>query len=103
MASQDQYQEMDEGIDDDELLLILLRNLRNATHTFGEGTPPTESIRTTIEDHLQDMKRRGVTTNLAKARASGSQSAHDTSNVIQKPDDYAQLVNIFANMAIRPK
>ncbi|KAF7186503.1 hypothetical protein HII31_12205 [Pseudocercospora fuligena] len=103
MASQDRDQEMDETIDDDELLLILLRNLRNATHTFGEGTPPTESIRTTIEDHLQDMKRRGVNTNLAKARASGSQSGKDTSKDTKKPEDYAQLVDIFANLAIRPK
>ncbi|KXT00503.1 hypothetical protein AC578_4088 [Pseudocercospora eumusae] len=93
MASQTRDQEMDESIDDNELLLILLRNLRNATHTFGEGTPPTESIRTTIEDHLQDMKRRGITTNLAQARSQSS----------KKPEDYAQLVDVFANLAIRAK
>ncbi|EME78429.1 uncharacterized protein MYCFIDRAFT_80845 [Pseudocercospora fijiensis CIRAD86] len=100
MASQDQAQdeEMDDPINDDELLLILLRNLRNATHTFGEGTPPTESIRTTIEDHLQDMKRRGVTTNLAKAKA-GASTSQDT----EKPEDYAQLVDVFAKLAIRSK
>ncbi|WPH04581.1 Hypothetical protein R9X50_00747300 [Acrodontium crateriforme] len=69
---------------DDELLVILLTNLRNAAATFGEGSPPHETIKTIIEEHLQAMKRRGAKTNIAS---------------MSKP----QPSMSFENLAFRPK
>ncbi|EME41096.1 hypothetical protein DOTSEDRAFT_135899, partial [Dothistroma septosporum NZE10] len=48
--------------------LQLLRNMRNAAATFGEGTPPYENIKKVVEDHLNEMKRKGKGTNIVKTR-----------------------------------
>ncbi|KAK4574492.1 hypothetical protein LTR86_001333 [Recurvomyces mirabilis] len=78
---------------DDELLSMLLVNLRNAAATFGEGTPPYESIRTTIEDHVRSMKATGSSTNI-----SGVRKAREEANAAT-----TELSAPFANLAFRPK
>ncbi|KAK3068459.1 hypothetical protein LTR53_013932 [Teratosphaeriaceae sp. CCFEE 6253] len=78
---------------DDELLAILLTNLRNAKQSFGEGTPPYESIRTTIEEHVNSLKAAGLSTNLTGARKDDSQSPNQLTNTTLS----------FSNLAIRPK
>ncbi|KAK4617752.1 hypothetical protein CLAFUW4_11746 [Fulvia fulva] len=95
---------------DDELLLILLRNLHNAATTFGEGTPPYENIRKVVEDHLNDMKRKGKTTNIAKTRQRLDQSEDGTSAADRKQvtgqghEGNAEAVSSpMLNLTIRPK
>ncbi|KAK3677851.1 hypothetical protein LTR78_001946 [Recurvomyces mirabilis] len=78
---------------DDELLSMLLVNLRNAAATFGEGTPPYESIRTTIEDHIRSMRATGSSTNI-----SGARKAHEEAHAAT-----TELSASFANLAFRPK
>ncbi|KAM0717206.1 hypothetical protein Q7P37_007058 [Cladosporium fusiforme] len=80
---------------DDELLSMLLVSLRNAAETFGEGSPPYESIRGTIEQHVQAMKARNQTTNITQAR----QGSHTASE--QPPEAPAALS--FGSLAYRPK
>ncbi|KAK5115605.1 hypothetical protein LTR85_009776 [Meristemomyces frigidus] len=87
---------------DDELLSILLANLRNAAATFGEGTPPYESIRTTIEDHLQAMKNQGSQTNLTGLRKRGNPSSQPT-DPNTEGERGMQHANAFQNLAYRPK
>ncbi|KAH9845026.1 hypothetical protein Tdes44962_MAKER06948 [Teratosphaeria destructans] len=53
---------------DDELLAVLLVNLRNAAATFGEGTAPYESIKTTVQEHVRSMQAQGRKTNLTQLR-----------------------------------
>lgn len=74
---------------DDELLAILLANLRNAAATFGEGSPHCESIRTTVEEHLRNMKARGAATNITETRSAS------------KPEEQPSMS--FGNLAFRPK
>ncbi|GAB7361617.1 hypothetical protein MBLNU230_g1669t1 [Neophaeotheca triangularis] len=50
---------------DDEILLMLLANLRNAEATFGASSPSYTSIRNTMLEHLRAMQARGAKTNLA--------------------------------------
>ncbi|KAK5112617.1 hypothetical protein LTR62_003932 [Meristemomyces frigidus] len=73
----------------DELLSILLVNLRNAAATFGEGTPPHESIRTTIEDHVRGLKQ--------------SQPRMSITGVAQSSAHAVEPAMVFANLAHRPK
>ncbi|KAF2482988.1 hypothetical protein BDY17DRAFT_323755 [Neohortaea acidophila] len=83
---------------DDDLLSILLVNLRNAAATFGEGSPPYEAIRTVVEEHLQSMKAAGAKTNLTTIRKSERPDA-------PSPEKQSGNVNTlsFANLAFRPK
>lgn len=76
--------------------LKLLVSLRNATATFGEGSPPYESIRKSIEDHVQAMQANGHSTNITHARQS-PQSA----GAQQAVGDSMALA--FENLAIQPK
>ncbi|KAL1584090.1 hypothetical protein WHR41_08146 [Cladosporium halotolerans] len=80
----------------DELLSILLVSLRNAAATFGEGSPPYESIRKSIEEHVQAMQASGHSTNITHARQS-PQSA----GAQQAAGDSMTLA--FENLAIQPK
>jgi hypothetical protein len=48
--------------------LKLLVSLRNAAATFGEGSAPYESIRASVEQHVQSMKEKGQTTNITQTR-----------------------------------
>ncbi|KAK4494186.1 hypothetical protein PRZ48_014484 [Zasmidium cellare] len=87
---------------DDELLLILLRNLRNAAATFGEGTPPYEGIRTTVEDHLQSMKKKGLSTNLTAARQQGAAGySQPPSNA--EENEARELTGLLENLTLRTK
>lgn len=76
--------------------LQLLVNLRNAAATFGEGSPPHETIRTTIEDHLQAMKARGGSTNITATR-SKQQEGQDLHS------HQGQTMTTFGSLAFRPK
>lgn len=73
----------------------LLANLRNAAATFGEGSPHCESIRTTVEEHLRNMKARGAATNITETR----NVTHGTA----APKTDEQLNVSFGNLALRPK
>ncbi|KAK3052037.1 hypothetical protein LTR09_006991 [Extremus antarcticus] len=84
---------MTEPTPDDELLAILLVNLRNAEATFGQGTPPYETIQTTVKEHLESMKARVILTNLTGVRRQSQPSA--------APEKPASTT--FANLAFRPK
>ncbi|CZT14821.1 uncharacterized protein RCC_12217 [Ramularia collo-cygni] len=86
--------QMESPSPEDELLIILLRNLQNAASTFGEGTPPYESVRATVEDHLREMRKQNKPTNITKARAVQTR---------QKSDDDIVLPAMFENLAIRTK
>lgn len=76
-------------------------NLRNAAATFGEGTPPYESIRTTIREHVQSMQARGLKTNLTALR-----QKLDVMDVDSAADDQAAqqaLYILLANLTIAPE
>jgi len=73
----------------------LLANLRNAAATFGEGSPHCESIRTTVEQHLRNMKARGAATNITETRSASS------SNETTGPEE--QPTVSFGNLAFRPR
>lgn len=75
----------------------LLRNLQNAASTFGEGSPAYESVRSTVEEHLRDMKRQNKPTNITKARKLQSQE------IQQHANDDIELPAMFENLAIRSK
>ncbi|KAK3721376.1 hypothetical protein LTR37_003252 [Vermiconidia calcicola] len=90
---------------DDELLSILLVNLRNAASTFGEGSPPYEGIRTTVEEHVQAMRAKGNSTDITSVRQT-EQLASSTSNVESvkpEPSFKGQNPMSFSNLAFRPK
>ncbi|KXL50005.1 hypothetical protein M433DRAFT_151562 [Acidomyces richmondensis BFW] len=86
----------------DELLSILLKNLRNAISTFGEGTPPCESIRSTIEDHIRTMQNAGSKTNITAARKAldGSQRLQGS---VEKAGKSVKNQVSFENLTFRPK
>lgn len=46
----------------------LLRNLRNVTFTFGENSPQHISVRNTVQQHLEEMRQKGLRTDLMGAR-----------------------------------
>lgn len=46
----------------------LLRNLRNVTFTFGENSPQHISVRNTVQQHLEEMRKKGLRTDLMGAR-----------------------------------
>lgn len=73
----------------------LLVNLRNAAATFGEGSPPYETVRTTVEDHLQAMKAKGSSTNITAARTTQSKAPLDAGS--------GQTSTMFGTLAFRPK
>ncbi|KAK5687168.1 hypothetical protein LTS10_001306 [Elasticomyces elasticus] len=83
---------------DDELLMILLANLRCAEASFGAGTPPCESIRTTIEEHVISMRVAGLKTNLTSARGSQDVASATTSTTPPK-----STASPFSNLAYRRK
>lgn len=82
--------------------LKLLVNLRNAVATFGEGTPPVEGIRTTIEDHIQAMKAKGVTTNLPGARRRPDADLQIIDSVLASQPTTTGAMS-FGSLAFRPK
>lgn len=59
--------------------LKLLVSLRNAAATFGEGSQPHESIKTTVQEHLLAMSAKDLKTNLTAYRTfqSGSATGRD--------------------------
>jgi hypothetical protein len=82
----------------------LLRNLKNAAATFGEGSNAEKSIRQTVEEHLLEMKAKGMTTNLARAREilaptrPTARTPDSTTAISQTPRQLS-----FNNLALRPK
>lgn len=70
----------------------LLRNLKNAASTFGEGSPAYESVKATVTEHLIDMKRQNKPTNVTKARDVQSQASKQ---------DEIELPAMFEGLAIR--
>ncbi|EMC91531.1 hypothetical protein BAUCODRAFT_151940 [Baudoinia panamericana UAMH 10762] len=82
---------------DDELLAILRVNLRNAASTFGKGTPPYESIRTVIEEHLKHSTFRGAISNELCA------SRHPAAPRTQADRQVAQPSNTTYTLAYRSK
>ncbi|KAK5134087.1 hypothetical protein LTR08_006977 [Meristemomyces frigidus] len=87
---------------EDELLSILLVNLRNAADTFGEGTPPYESIRTTVNEHLQNMKLKGAKTNLTGVR-SFQEKSEQSANSKTRAQQPEQPPIVFQSLPYRPK
>ncbi|TKA41902.1 hypothetical protein B0A54_06583 [Friedmanniomyces endolithicus] len=86
---------------DDDLLAILLTNLRCAASTFGEGTPPYESIRTTIEDHMTSMKAAARTTRLTAPR--GDEVGVESTSARTQESDPKSTTMHFSNLVFRPK
>ncbi|SMQ53982.1 unnamed protein product [Zymoseptoria tritici ST99CH_1A5] len=84
---------------DDELLLILLRNLQNASSTFGEKSQPYNDILSTVNEHLQDMKRKGITTNIAQARG----LLGDVEATADSTPAASSNSNPFGALAFRPR
>jgi len=79
----------------------LLTNLKNAAATFGEGTPPVEDIRTTIEEHVRAMKASGDRPNLTAARR--TDHVEDDLGTFKQPSIQPSPVMSFGNLAFRPK
>lgn len=73
---------------DNELLLMLFANLRNAEATFGPGSVPVSSIRKTMLEHLQSMQAKGAKTDLS------GQSQRDA-------DEFKGLLDGFQGLGIR--
>lgn len=72
--------------------LKLLVSLRNAAATFGEGSAPYESIRGTVEQHVQSMKASGQTTNITQTRQTSQPSTQEAPAALS-----------FGSLAFRPK
>ena len=71
--------------------LKLLVSLRNAAATFGKGSAPYESIRASVEQHVQSMKAKGQPTNITQTR-------QPTESASEAPAALS-----FGSLALRPK
>ncbi|KAM3424489.1 hypothetical protein BST61_g6493 [Cercospora zeina] len=97
---------MSQPAPEDELLLILLRNLRNVIYTFGESSKQHMSMRVTVQEHLEEMRRKSITTNLHLARLREQQmqmqgvKQTSTQTSSQQPDDLPQLMESLATLKL---
>ncbi|KAI7242052.1 hypothetical protein KC343_g7450 [Hortaea werneckii] len=66
---------MQNGSQDDELLSVLLVNLRNAAATLGEGSRACEDIKLSIQEHIMKLQANGQLTNITGARQAQSQQS----------------------------
>ncbi|KAI7081758.1 hypothetical protein KC356_g8916 [Hortaea werneckii] len=66
---------MQDASHDDELLSILLVNLRNAAATLGEGSQACEDIKLSIQEHIMNLQANGQLTNITGARQAQSQQS----------------------------
>ena len=82
----------------------LLRNLRNVVYTFGESSKQHMSMRAMVLEHLEEMRRKGLTTNLNLARQQERQmqGVEQTSvqTGTQQPDDLPQLMETLATLKL---
>lgn len=83
----------------------LLRNLRNAAFTFGEGSSQHVRILATVQEHLREMRQKGLKTNLNMARKQESamegieKSAIERANL--QPDDLPELMETLASLQLK--
>jgi hypothetical protein len=76
--------------------------LRNAGATFGEGTPPYESIRTVVEDHLNAMRAKGSKTDLTGVRLAETKPGGEVkATTAQQSSTVAP--GLTMNLVYRPK
>ena len=87
----------------------LLRNLNNATATLGGSHPATESIRASIAEYQQELRRGSETATANSSRESGKDSL-SSSSLASSPPGFGVLEQhngpaegLLTTLAIRPK
>ncbi|KAK4998493.1 hypothetical protein LTR66_002280 [Elasticomyces elasticus] len=88
---------------DDNLLLCLLANQRNAAATFGEDSLQYQSIHSTVCEHLLSMQKAGRKTKSSEARKTQPSVSPSSPHQVIVVEDTARSSSSFGSLAFRPK